>query len=67
VAALPFGRANDLPDMHPEYVAVEADRRVQVGGHERNVMKATPLRGDVDNVATFGSHDISFARVQRFI
>jgi hypothetical protein len=67
VAALPFGSADNLSDPHPEDVAVEADRRVQIRGHKRHMVKATPQRDRVGKIGAFESHGISLVLEQRFV
>jgi hypothetical protein len=57
VAALPLRRGNDFPDAHPEDTAVKADRRVQIRGYERNVVKTTPRRDNFVVVNALRSHD----------
>jgi hypothetical protein len=57
VAALPLRRGNDFPDARPEDTAVKADRRVQIRGYERNVVKTTPRRDNFVVVNALRSHD----------
>src|SRR5580765_7584849 len=43
----PFARWIDIADLHTEDIAVEPDRRIEIGRRQRNVMNTTPRKCDV--------------------